>query len=279
MTRIVTVALSVLLPTFLNAQTSSTTTPNDFPKENINELLNRELKVLPLPRADRQFGYRSFYFDREMDQAYALPPYSTTSNYDSLVNRVFKLVRIDPVLDSITDQKSFRLTLQNPERGTLYYNYEPEYDFNWHFEVVGGFKLRYTTEYYCKKITKNVDKFTNVTMYMSEQADGLQVVKMVKGSSKTIFLAVSIMAATVNVNKKGVSLLLENKTRIDRPAEPIDVDTGISSFFKYTALIKLTPAEIAMLKASKITDIKVYIYTGEIQNGEEIIEYLKCMTN
>lgn len=92
-------------------------------------------------------------------------------------------------------------------------------------------------------------------------------------------MSINELGSTINVGIKGLTLLLENGKKIERPNADIDakVNKGGSGYL-YSAFIELTKEEIDLLINNPITDNRLYIYDGQIKNGAKLSEYLKCLT-
>lgn len=133
---------------------------------------------------------------------------------------------------------------------------------------------------YCSKITKSVDNFDKKTNYYSPFSGLISFSKTIgKGKDDDIYISITAKSSSFNTGKYGVSILFKDETRIDRKSEEIKVKMGKGKYFDYKAFFLLTEDEINKLTTSEITDIKLYVYTEEIKNGAEIMEYLKCLSD
>ena len=148
---------------------SSISFGQNFPAESVDLLLNKTVKPKVLEKSMQRYAYKNFYskFDTESKKLEkykknhrAFPSSSTQSDYNKLVGKEFKVVKIydqKPTLSSDED-RYFVLELENPELGTIYYDYDSKYDFNFELEVVGGLEL--PEGFYCKDIKTTTDKFS-----------------------------------------------------------------------------------------------------------------------
>jgi hypothetical protein len=200
---------------------------------------------------------------------------SFNSKYESLVGKIFKVISYEPYTDNIGSNK-FKLKIENPETGIIYFNYNPKFEHTFPFEVVGG--LDFPEGYFCKDIEENKDKFTNDITFRTPKSDGISIVRVKKENSVNTYLSIRVHGSTVNVNEKGVILLLENGVKIQKPDEKLDVEvTSDGSGYTYSAFINLDPNDITLLTQHKITDVRLYIYDRNITNGKKLIEYIKCI--
>jgi hypothetical protein len=96
----------------------------------------------------------------------------------------------------------------------------------------------------------------------------------------SIFLSVKVNGSTVNVSKKGLNLLFEDGTKLTKADANIDTKVSSGSGYIYSAFIQLTEAEIKLLTEKNITDTRVYIYDGTVDedSAKKIRAYLKCLT-
>ena len=256
----------------------------NFPGKEIQLLLNKELRVLPVDSSLQKYGYDHFYTSDKFG-GYEGPTKwkyecceSYNSKYKSLVGKTFKVLSYEPYKTIIGEDK-YKMKIENSEIGILYFDYGMKYDFDFPFEVVGGLEL--PPDFYCRNIKTSFDKFTGETKYDTEISDGVTLEKVEKDGAKKIYLYIRVSGATISIGEKGATLLLENKKRIERPNEPVDVKTSSSTYsssYVYSVFMELTNDEINLLKENNITDVRLYVYDREIKYGTRIKEYLKCLT-
>lgn len=266
---------------------SSITFGQDFPGESVDLLLNKTVKPITLEESMQRYAYKNFYskFDtvsKKLEKYKkghrAFPSGTSQSDYNKLVGKEFKVAKIydqKPTLSSDEGRYSV-LELVNPELGTIYYDYDSKYDFNFELEVIGGLDL--PEGFYCKDIETKTDKFSGETTASSDYSEGIKFLKITKNGSSKIYMAINETGSTLNVGEKGLILLLENGNKIERPNAKIDVDTGSGRNYVYSAFIELTEKEVDLIINNPITDDRLYIYDGVIKNGAKLSEYLKCLT-
>lgn len=257
-----------------------------FPAERVDLLLDKTVKPKVISKSMQVYAYKNFYskfdtlskkLEKYKKQHRAYPNTSSTSDYNKLVGKEFNVVKIfsQKTAISLDEGRYFVLQLQNDELGTIYYDYDSKYDFNYELEVMGGLDL--PEGFYCKDITIETDKFTGETKAISNYSEGISFIKVTKDEVSKIYLTINESGSTPNVGKKGLILLLENDKRIERVNAEIDVKTG-SRNYVYSAFIELSEAEIDLLLKNDIIADRLYIYDGEIKNGKKLREYLKCLT-
>ena len=67
----------------------------------------------------------------------------------------------------------------------------------------------------------------------------------------------------------GVSIILKNEKKINKPSAKVEYSYAGSSFYT-TTFIQLTNEDIALLKQSGIAKYKLYISTGEITDYSDL---------
>lgn len=252
---------------------SETTFSQNFPASNIELLSGKELKVLPKKENLQKNGYYDFYTDENLKKVYD-ENNTYNSKYSSLVGKIFKVIEILPY-KTILGKDEFKLLIENNETGKLYFKYDPEFDANYPFEVIGG--LKFPEDFYCKKITKTVDKFTGKTEY-NTNSGGIFFLKVVKGKISKIYLSINQPGATLTIGKKGLTILLENNKKIEKPNADIKANSNGSGGYYNSTFVELTLAEINLLKVNNMTDLRLYVNDSEVENGTKYKELLKCLT-
>ena len=143
----------------------------NFAGNHVDLLIGKEIKVLPINNKD--YGYKGFYKDEKLLKTYKKK--ILYSDYDSLIDKVFIVKQAIPYVNEIND-KCFKLVLDNKELGVIYYDYNPIFETDFNFEVIGGLKL--PDDFYCENITKEIDKFTGEIKYRADY-NGLSIVKTI----------------------------------------------------------------------------------------------------
>lgn len=83
---------------------------------------------------------------------------------------------------------------------------------------------------------------------------------------------------TFTFNKKlGLTILFSNGKKLSKPNAKISVAPGTENSWNYSAFVPLLPADIKLLSENVITDVKLYIYDGSLNNGSELKELLNCI--
>lgn len=275
MKKILFSALTILSVAFTSAQ--------NFPSTKVELLQDKIVKPKKYNDSDKKFHYKNFYSTfniengeiKDLDdlRLFATSKYSFISDYEKLVGKEFKVMKIYPPKNS----KKYVLELKNEEFGTVYYNYSPDYEFDFELEVVGGIEL--PEGFYCNNISTEKDKFTKETTYTTDFADGISFVKVVKNNVPKVYMQVNTAGSTLNVGKQGLIVLLNNGGKIQKPTAKIKVDkTSSGGGYVYSTFVELNKNDIATLKQHLITATRLYIYDNDVEEGAKLKDMLKCLT-
>ena len=261
-----------LLPIFMIAQ-------SEWPGKDYELLLGATLKLVPKNEDRQKMGFSNFYKTEEVkitangpfiDEVY----YGSARKYKKAISKEFKVV-------NITRHNYFNAVLtleQSPTKGRepsiVYFKYSTDLESLWPFEIVGGLVI--PEGFYCSKIEIKNDKFTDKRRSYSPLLEDISLSKYEEEDVVTIYMSLKVNGSTLNLNGKGVILLLEDGSKINLPNETIEAN--VSDYgWEYTAFFSLSDENINKLKASPITDYRLYIYDKTIENGHVFCEYLKCL--
>lgn len=246
----------------------------EHPGKHPEILLNHQLKVLPLKESLQQYGYHNFYVAESMayNEVYKGP---RTTKYEELVGKTFKVTAVKPY-DKYGKQM-YKLVLTSPEISqTLYYDYDPGFDHDYHFEAIDGLVI--PSDVYCDDIIVESDKFTGEITAKSPIFNGITFYKITSDGVTNFYISMNQVGATLNVGKKGLIILLADGKKIVKPDAKIDVDVNRgASGYVYSVFERLTKEDIKKLSESPMTDKRLFIYDGTIERGGKLMEYIKCL--
>lgn len=138
-------------------------------------------------------------------------------------------------------------------------------------------------EGFCDKIEFSVDDFTNVATFNNPTFENGQITpmilyKIIENSNTKYYLSLRSYGVTVNVMEKGVIILFDDGTKINKPKVEIDVEADKKGF-EYRAYFSLTEAEVLSLTVKKIKKFRLYIYDKEVGKAlsEKFTYYVKCL--
>ena len=225
----------------------------NFPYRNIELLIGKEVQIIPLNETELKYsaGYKDFSTDVKGIYTYQEGG-SVVTKPSALVDRVFKVESIES--NPISTGASM-LKLKDSKGEIIYYKYKQ--DFPTPFNVLGGVVL--PDDYYCQYIKETTDKFTREQTFVCKKNYTFELTKSKKGKvvKYTLYLETS-KDERLGVGK-GVTILLENNKRIEKPTVLVKTDGALKSPH-YSAIFELTPADIALLKDNKITDFRLFKY-------------------
>ena len=238
-----------------------------YPKDAVELLVGKELKILP-SSSDYTIkeGYSNFY--KKPDLAYKN---RIKAEYNKFNGSIFNLVSFQK--NAGTLKSSILLELKNSKLGTVFYEYEPQFESFWIFEVIDGLKI--PEGYFCKEIETKIDKFTSITSYNSPIKEHVSFIKE-KGITYIYLLS---HGKTPTVGGTGIIVLLDDGSKIENKEAKIDVKYTGDGYYDYSTLFSLKDDEIKKLSENQITDYRLYIYEFQIDKGKGWIlkEYLKCL--
>jgi len=240
----------------------------NHPKGNVELLLNKELKV-----KNGEPYYDFFYKDKSLERRYI-----SREIENEIVGKTYKVDGYKPFLQEgpFGEEHYYILELKNTEQN-IFYKYNPNSDLFYPFEVIGGLEL--SDDFYCQNIIETYDKFTGETTVKSKPIRGISFMKIVKEEKCDYYLWIQNNSTSLFVEKKGVIILLNNEKRIEKPEQEIDVNVSqTGGSYIYKTFIKLDNNDIELLTNNEITDIRLYVIDGVVEDGKELMENLKCLT-
>ena len=269
----------------------------DFVGKDAALYLNTTVKPVEISEQLQEYAYKNFYlqFDtvtkaltkdyigkkKAPFKPFQVGEYASTSvsDYSKLVGMEFKVMGVyeeNPKYD-FDKGRHYVFALKNDALGTIYYEYDTRYKHNLELTTVGG--LKFPEGYWCNKFTVNKDKFEDKTSYYSPQESGFSVIKIISKDITTYYLRVEEGGSTANVDGKGLFLLFEDGTKLNKDKAKIDVKVGNNGGFIYSAFVELTMEDLEILKSKKLTDNRLYIYDGSVkaESASLIQEYVKCL--
>jgi hypothetical protein len=268
----------------------------DFVGKDAKLYLNAIVRPKEIDEYQQKYAYKNFYlqFDTTTKVLTKKPidkkgvhfkpfqvgeSYSPKSDYSKLVGVEFKVIGVyekAPEFD-FDSGTHFVLALKNENLGIIYYEYDTRYKHDLEITLVSG--LNYPDNYWCNKFTISKDKFEDKISYFSPQTSGVTVIKVVSKNISKYYLSIEEYGETANVDGKGLYLLFDDGSKIIRENVDIDVNVGRNGGFLYSAIIELSSDELNLLKSNKLTDNRLYIYDGKVDNESAnlIQEYIKCI--
>jgi hypothetical protein len=172
----------------------------------------------------------------------------------------------------------FKLKIENPEVGIMFYDYDPRFELEFEFEVIGG--LNYPEDFFCKQIVTSNDMFTGETDYASPFAP-VEFYKIIKGNTARTQITLKSQASILTLNVKGVIILLENGFRIERPEAKIDIKKikaldGTDAFV-YTTVFDLSENDIKLLAENKMLKYRLFKHDTNVTTAETLMNYMRCI--
>jgi hypothetical protein len=260
-----------------------------FPANSPKLLIGKVVKAKEVKEELRKYLYKNFYtsfdskkaeFPDDKPKNKLFPTESAVyalSEYGKLVGKEFTVTEVIEVKPKYSFSKtSYALKMKNEEIGDVYYKYDPSFELDFELEVVGG--LEYPAGFFCADITEEKDKFENSTKYITPATNGIVIIKIAKGGTKTTYLSLTTSGSTANVGKKGVTILLEGGAKLTFADIVVEPKVNRTSY-SYNAFIPLKETDLKALESNKITDFRLYVYDREInsESANKVKEYFKCI--
>lgn len=244
----------------------------EFPKDAVDLIIGKELGIKKKSTELQKYDFRDFYkFADFYDIKSKHYRKDLKFKYNDLINEKFILSDTIPYIGY--GKKKYVFELSNEKLGKIYYDYDPTFNLSWIFYVEGG--IKYPDGYWCKDITKKEDKFTSTTKYYSPSEGKVSFIKE-KG---IIYIYLNAYGKTLNVNEKGVIILLDDGSKVVNETAKIDAKVDGDGWYSYTTLFALSDDNIKKISNSFITDYRLYIYDFKLDDGMVFSEYLKCLKN
>lgn len=193
---------------------------------------------------------------------YRHPQYSFATVKDSLMNKVYRVIDLHDA-DRVDNKV---LVLQDTIwQDVIYFKYDVEHDLSFPF-LVSGYKI--TQEENKEGITRGVDEMTDEIEISTGLLNIARIVKLInKGVAKTFLRLTITDDSSLGVGEKGVIVLFTDKTKWNRPAQPIEV-SSVTKGWRYSAFIPLTALDIALFSTKKVSRSRLFIYDDYLTDDE-----------
>ena len=245
----------------------------NFPGTEVQLLLDKTLivkKINYISSNGKEVNYTSydgFYKNEKLTKVYKKKT-MFDSKYEALAGKSFKVIRIQPL-----EGKYYILELENDDNKIIYYKYDSDYAMSFPFIVEGGVIL--PDRYYCNKINKGIDKFTNEISYSASIRQF--IISKSSVYRNTIYLhQISFQVKSTS----GLVLLLENNLRIDKPDAYVEVDVNSGSTpFIHKVAVELSDSEFKLLSENIITDFRIGLVDGKISTADAFVlkKTMQCL--
>jgi len=230
-------------------------------------LLNKEVKILPLPSYDQK-GYEKFYESEKMLFKYKKDKkFSDRTTPSALEGRVFKVTAVEHYKDMGLNRIRFELT---DDKDKIYYQYDADFGF-YPFEVIGG--IEYTDKFYDGYIKPYEDSYGKGFETVNRNYKHI-VFKKQKGKADKYTITINVSADLPVDGRKGVVLHFENGKTLNFPKAEVDDWTTPKG---YRTIVTLTMADVEFLKANKIVGCMVLDKKKDVD--PETAHYLQGVFN
>jgi hypothetical protein len=233
-----------------------------------------KLEDNPISGLDFSFYNDLKYCQKKYDNNVIYPSNNAfRTSKDSLINRIFL---VEDIIDGNTPIFKLKDTLN---KQIIYYKYDYSSSFSFPFLTT---PIKIDLDAICKNIERKVDDFTNVVNINSPISENYKMCDMIiykdlKNGKNVYTLSLKAYGSTATVGGKGVIILFEDGTKINKPTVEIDVEAN-SSNFRYSVYITLSPNDLILLKTKTIAKFRLYIYDNSPDEyfALKFMNYVKC---
>lgn len=206
--------------------------------------------------------------------------YNFNTKKESLLGKVFN---VDSIIEDNAHRRCIFELVEINTKEKIYFIYNIKYgssSYGFPFLTSKEFKK----EDFCGKLKTTKDDFTDKVSidspFEKDGIDKIQLSKVKNANNITYYLYLTTTGTTPNVGVKGVILLLDDNTKINKPDVSVDVKVSGTSY-EYSALVPLTLAEVGTLKTKGIDKYRLYIYDHNLSFGmtEKFKMYFQCITD
>jgi hypothetical protein len=232
------------------------------------------------------YGYFEYAKDKyNSNVLYPEKLYSSYTMTDSLMDRVFRVKWIvgedykDFVKKSYGDEPIF--LLEDIDDGTIiYYRYRTKSEYDFPFLVAN---LNINDDYYCNKVEDRVDEFTgertmNSPIIIESRISPLIVYKNYTDKGTVYYLSLNTVGSTLNVAKRGVTILYEDGSKLEKPGSEIDTD-ATDHGYRYSAYIMMTERELSKFAKVGVDKFRLFIYDENVDDNltNSFKKYVECL--
>ena len=134
------------------------------------------------------------------------------------------------------------------------------------------------------KISVKKDKFNGTTTWSSPSfgsgiaattAKRVKFIKVLDGVNTTTYLSLTTYGATLNIGEKGLILLFQDGTKLEKPNAEVDSksDSG-TVYWEYSTFTRISDEELEMFASKKIDSFRLYIYEGKPITKKSVLQVM-----
>jgi len=132
-------------------------------------------------------------------------------------------------------------------------------------------------------INKEYDQFRGTTRYFTNYVKWMSFAKVITGKDTLFFLSMWTQSTVPNYHSKGVIVLFQDGSKIEKPEEKIDCKIGAVSqygtIYNYATTILLTEKEVEQFKTKLATGFQLFLpeRTWGEKKAVKIQESFNCL--
>lgn len=250
---------------------------------------NALLRIDPKPTGNMSYMFYGSLNDCQTplnnNVLYPEKEYSFNTEKSRLENRTFLVEQIVNKEGKDFSGKANRsntpiLILKDTASGEfIYFKYDSKYaTSSYGFPFLTSLTL--SKNYFCEKLEIKKDEFTgDITIQSPFSSSSKECIyKIISKSDTTYYLSLTATGSTLNIDSKGVIILFEDGSKLEKPNEKIDVKVGQKDF-EYTCFIRVSKDELAKLCTNKISKYRLFIFDTSLSSfsGEKLRFYINCI--
>ena len=291
----------------INATTNAQEFKENFLGENFMEYKGSLFKINEVSKS----GFTlSFYSSLKYCQSpynkniiYPNINFKSETEKDSLINRIFKVEDIigkngKTYSGGAYIDKPIFVLIDTATNETIYFLYDKLNNDKFPF-LNNASKIELTqnikndpskisnsenSKIWCYEVEREIDDFTNEIIINSRivfynKTSPVTIYKYINKNVITYYLSLKTYGFTPIALEKGVIILFEDGSKLNKPNVNIDIQVTQNANYEYSAFFRITTSELSILRSKKIKKFRLYIF-DEIINEEFSIrfpEYVKCV--
>lgn len=212
--------------------------------------------------------------------------YAFSTDKEKLTNRIFSVEQIinkegkEFVGKASKYNAPILLLKDTTSKELIYFKYDTKNTvLNYYFPFLTSVNIN--KDYFCNKLESKKDDFTGETKIQNPISLTTKeyIYKNINQSDTTYYLSFETTGVGEPiVDGKGVIILFENGSKLEKPNEEIDVKVGQKDYV-YSCFIKLTKQDLDLLRKNNISKYRLYIFDAKLSQYESIRlqNYIDCI--
>ena len=212
--------------------------------------------------------------------------YAFSTDKEKLTNKIFSVEQIlnkegkEFVGKASKYNAPILLLKDTTSKELIYFKYDTKNTtINFYFPFLTSVNIN--KDYFCNKLESKKDDFTGETKIQNPISLTTKeyIYKNINQSDTSYYLSFETTGVGEPiVDGKGVIILFENGSKLEKPNEVIDVKVGQKDYV-YSCFIRLTKQDLELLRKNNISKYRLYIFDAKLSQYESIRlqNYIDCI--